>query len=484
MSAPLVLVTGASGYVGGRLVEALEQQGRRVRCLARRPEYLRLRFRRDTQVLPGDVLDPASLATALEGVHSAFYLVHSMESTASFAETDRVGARNFAQAARAAGVRRIIYLGGLGGDDELSSHLDSRQEVGRILSGSGVATIELRASIIIGSGSTSFEMIRALVETLPIMIMPRWVATSTQPIGIEDVVAYLGEALDLPYAGSQVYEIGGPDRVSYGELMREYARQRGLRRAFIAVPVLTPRLSSLWLGLVTPVYARVGRAMVDSLRNETIVRDDRARTAFQVRPVGTREAMARALTNEDRAFAATRWSGALSSAGRGSGWGGHPFGSRLVDARKVEVACSPEQAFRPIRRIGGDRGWYHANFLWRLRGFLDLLLGGPGLTRGRRDPDQLLPGDVLDFWRVEAVEPGRLLRLGAEMRLPGRAWLQFEVEATAHGSIIHQTAMFDPVGLVGQLYWYALWPLHSYIFGGMLRALARASHAEPPAGKA
>ncbi len=477
MSAPLVLVTGASGYVGGRLVEALEQQGRRVRCLARRPEYLRPRVAADTVVLPGDVLDPASLATALEGVHTAYYLVHSMESTGEFAEMDRVGARNFAQAASAAGLKRIIYLGGLGGDDKLSSHLDSRQEVGRILADSGVPTIELRASIIIGSGSTSFEMIRALVETLPVMIMPRWVATLTQPIGIEDVVAYLRESLDLPEAGSQVYEIGGPDQVSYGDLMREYARQRALRRAFIAVPVLTPRLSSLWLGLVTPVHARVGRAMVDSLRNETIVRDDRARTAFQVRPVGMRDAMTRALANEDRAFAATRWSGALSSAGQGSGWGGRRFGSRLVDARQVEVACSPGQAFRPIRQIGGDRGWYYANPLWQLRGFLDRLMGGPGLRRGRRDPDHLLPGDTLDFWRVEAVEPDHLLRLSAEMHVPGRAWLQFEVQPNGQTSVIHQTAMFDPVGLFGQLYWYALWPLHQFVFAGMLRALARATRA-------
>jgi hypothetical protein len=314
------------------------------------------------------------------------------------------------------------------------------------------------------------------VETLPVMIMPRWVATLSQPIGIEDVVTYLREALELPDAGSAVYEIGGPDRASYGELMREYARQRRLHRTFISVPVLTPRLSSLWLGLVTPVYARVGRAMVDSLRNETIVRDDRATTTFQVRPLGVRDSMARALANEDRAFAATRWSGALSAAGRGSSWGGLRFGSRLVDARHIEVDCPPAGAFLPIRRIGGNTGWYHANWLWRLRGLLDLVVGGPGLRRGRRDPDQLLPGDTLDFWRVEAVEPDHLLRLAAEMRLPGRAWLQFEVEERGPNSVIHQTAIFDPVGLVGQLYWYALWPLHQVVFGGMLRALARAAH--------
>jgi len=473
----LILLTGATGYVGGRLLAALEREGRAVRCMARRPEYLRPRVGPGTEVVPGDVLDPASLATALAGVDTAVYLVHSMETTEAFAEADRTGALNFSREARAAGVRRIIYLGGLGGGSELSSHLDSRQEVGRILRESGVPTIELRASIILGSGSVSFEMIRALVETLPVMITPRWVATPTQPIGIEDVIAYLQEALEHPVEGSVVYEIGGPDRVSYGELMREYARQRGLRRAFISVPLLTPRLSSLWLGLVTPVYARVGRALVDGLRNETIVRDDRARTTFRVRPLGVREAMARALANEDRAFAATRWSGALSAAGRGTSWGGLRFGSRLVDARQVQVRCPAPRAFLPIRRIGGDTGWYHANLLWRLRGLLDLLVGGPGLRRGRRDPDQLLPGDTLDFWRVEAVEPDRLLRLAAEMRLPGRAWLQFEVEAQGDKSIIHQTAIFDPVGLFGQLYWYALWPLHQYVFGGTLRALARAAQA-------
>jgi len=482
VSRRLVLLAGATGYVGGRLLEALEREGWSLRCLARRPEYLRPRVAPQTDVVAGDVLDPATLAPALAGVDTAFYLVHSMESTTAFAEADRAGARHFARAARAAGVRRLIYLGGLGGGEALSSHLDSRQEVGRILRESGVPTIELRASIIIGSGSASFEMIRALVETLPIMITPRWVATPTQPIGIEDVVAYLRQALDLPEGSEGIYEIGGPDRVSYGELMREYARQRGLRRRFITVPVLTPRLSSLWLGLVTPVYARVGRALVDGLRNETVVRDTRAATTFPIRPLGMREAMARALANEDRAFAATRWSDALSATRRRSRWGGLRFGSRLVDARQLEVACPPAQAFAPIRRIGGAIGWYHADRLWRLRGWLDLLAGGPGLRRGRRDPERLLPGDTVDFWRVEAVEPDRLLRLAAEMRLPGRAWLQFEVEPRGDRSVIHQTALFDPVGLLGQLYWYALWPLHQYVFGGTLRALARAAKASAGAG--
>jgi uncharacterized protein YbjT (DUF2867 family) len=469
----LVLLTGATGYVGGRLLSALQAEGRRLRCMVRHPEFLRPRVAPGTDVVAGDVLDPASLAAALAGVDTAYYLVHSMAGEGSFAAADRAGAENFARAARAAGIRRIIYLGGLGQGESLSTHLGSRHEVGRILRDIGVPTLEFRASIILGSGSASFEMIRGLVETLPVMVTPRWVATRTQPIGIEDVIAYLTEALNLPGAESAVFEIGGPDQVSYGDLMREYARQRGLRRAFIPVPVLTPRLSSLWLGLVTPVYARVGRALVDSLRNETVVHDDAARRVFAIRPLGMREAMARALANEDRALATTRWSDAVSAVGRTEHWGGVRFGSRLIDARAVEVPCKPAQAFTPIRRIGGANGWYHANLLWRLRGSLDLLMGGVGTRRGRRDPDQLVPGDTLDFWRVEAVEPDRLLRLSAEMRLPGRAWLQFEVKDRDGGSVIHQTAIFDPVGLFGQVYWYALWPLHQYVFSGMLRALAR-----------
>ncbi len=477
MSTGRILLTGATGYVGGRLLSALEHDGRRLRCLARRADYLRPRVAAGTEVMEGDVLDPDSLGPALDGVDTAFYLVHSMESADAFAEADRIGARNFAAAARVAGVRQVVYLGGLGGGDDLSSHLDSRHEVGRILRESGVPTIELRAAIILGSGSTSFEMIRALVETLPVMITPRWVATPTQPIGIEDVIGYLRAVLMLPQAASAVYEIGGPDQVSYGELMREYARQRGLRRWFLSVPVLTPRLSSLWLGLVTPVYARVGRAMVDSLRNATVVRDSTALEVFPIRPLGMKQAMARALANEDLEFAATRWSDARSVAGRAHGLGGQRFGSRLVDARQIAVDLPAARAFAPIRRIGGRSGWYHAGFLWQLRGWLDLVLGGPGLRRGRRHPDQLRPGDTLDFWRVEAVEPDRLLRLAAEMRMPGRAWLQFEVEPQGDRSIIHQTAVFDPAGLAGQLYWYSLWPLHQYLFGGMLRKLARAARA-------
>jgi uncharacterized protein YbjT (DUF2867 family) len=470
----LVLLTGATGYVGGRLLHALEATGHRVRCLSRHPNALSRRVAQTTEVVKGDVLDAASLATSMVGVHAAYYLVHSMASPNSFEEEDRRAAHAFAAAARHAGVQRIVYLGGLGSGSELSAHLRSRQEVGRILRESGVPTVELRASIVIGSGSASFEMIRALVEKLLVMITPRWVKTRSQPIAVEDVIAYLMRALDIQISGSTTVEIGGTDQVSYLDLMKEYAHQRGLRRWMIPVPVLSPRLSSLWLGLVTPVYARVGRELVDSLRNETIVRDRSADALFSLCPLGYREALKRALANEDREFAETRWSDAFSSLHIAPQWGGARFGRRIVDSRTVHVCFSPPMAFRPIERLGGKTGWYYGNWLWRIRGLLDLLFGGAGMRRGRRDPDRLLAGDTLDFWRVEEIQSDSLLRLAAEMRLPGRAWLQFEVEPDGSGSVVRQTAIFDPAGVLGQLYWYLLYPVHQFVFAGMLGGIVDA----------
>jgi len=483
----LVLLTGATGYIGGRLLKGLEKAGWPVRCLARRPEFLQPRVAPNTEVVKGDCLDPASLPPALAGVHTAYYLVHSMGSSGRFEEEDRQAAGSFAAAAHEAGVRRIIYLGGLGAEEHaLSAHLRSRQEVADILRSSGIPTIEFRASIVIGSGSLSFEMIRALVQRLPVMICPRWVAVKAQPIAVEDVIAYLLQALELPVGEAAVFEIGGTDQVSYGEIMQEYARQCGLRRWTISVPFLTPRLSSLWLGLVTPIYARIGRKLIDSLRNPTLVRNPSALKVFAVKPKGLREAIERALHNEDQEFAATRWSDALSSGGKSPSWGGVRFGTRLVDSRTLSVAASPAAAFAPIRRIGGANGWYFANALWWLRGFLDLLVGGVGMRRGRRDAETLAVGDALDFWRVEAFEPDRRLSLVAEMKLPGRAWLQFEVEAiggqaNSQRSNIHQTAIFDPAGLGGLVYWYALYPAHRWIFSGMLRAIAAQAELEPGA---
>ena len=467
-----VLLTGATGYVGGRLLAELERRGVALRCFLRRPESLRGRAAPSTELAAGDALDAQAVARALGAVDAAYYLIHSMGGE-DFAARDREAARIFGTAAREAGVKRIVYLGGLGENaGGLSEHLRSRQETGEILRESGVPVVEFRASIVLGSGSLSFEMIRALVERLPIMICPRWVAVESQPIAVEDVIAYLAAALDLPAGAERVYEIGGPDRVTYGDLMREYARQRGLKRLLVPVPLLTPRLSSLWLGLVTPLYARVGRKLVDSMRNPTVVRDPAALLVFPVKPRGVREAIARALVNEDGAFARTRWSDAVSSSGLTERYGGDRIGTRFIDSRKALVPVPPSAAFAPIRRIGGDAGWYYGNFLWRLRGFLDLLAGGVGLRRGRRHPDELREGDVLDFWRVEAVEPNRLLRLRAEMRVPGRAWLQFEITPAAGGAEIRQTAIFDASGLFGLLYWYGLYPLHRVVFAGMLRGIA------------
>ncbi|MGI9659846.1 MAG: SDR family oxidoreductase [Gaiellaceae bacterium] len=471
----MTLLTGASGYVGGRLLSTLEGSGVSVRCLARRPANLSGRVAPSTEVVQGDVLVPESLGPAMEGVEVAYYLVHSMAAHDDYAKKDRQASEAFARAAREAGVRRIVYLGGLG-RGELSPHLASRQEVGRILRGSGVETIELRASVVIGSGSLSFELIRGLVERLPVMITPTWVETLAQPIAIEDVISYLVEAANVPLGGSDVFEIGGPDRVTYGALMREYARQRGLRRRMLPVPILSPRLSSLWLGLVTPVYARVGRKLIESLQNETIVDDPRALTYFSVRPRGMADSVARALVNEDHEFAQTRWSDAVSSGGlEEDTWAGAKLGQRIVDTRARDVAVEPERAFESIRKIGGTQGWYYADWAWRIRGFVDLLVGGVGLRRGRRDPRTLAPGDALDFWRVEAFEPPSRLRLRAEMRLPGRAWLTFEVGPANAGSRMRQTAIFDPAGVAGRLYWYGLYPIHQLIFRGMLRRIAQAS---------
>jgi uncharacterized protein YbjT (DUF2867 family) len=443
----LIALTGATGYVGGRLLERLPEREQPVRCVTRDPHRLAGRAGAGTEVVRADVLQTDRLARALQGVDTAYYLVHSMADPGSFAEIDRRAAASFAAAAERAGVRRIVYLGGLGHEDRLSDHLASRHEVGDILRSGPVETIEFRASVIIGSGSLSFEMVRALVDRLPVMITPRWVSTPSQPIAIDDVLDYLVAALDLPADGSRIYEIGGADVVTYGDLMREYAAQRGLRRHLISVPLLTPRLSGLWLGLVTPLHARVGRKLVDGVQNQTVVRDDAALRDLPIRPGGVRDAIACAIKIE-----------------------------RMVDARTVWVPSPPHQAFAPIRRIGGATGWYALDGLWRLRGLIDQLVGGVGLRRGRRDPDHIAPGEPLDFWRVERYEPGHLLRLRAEMRLPGRAWLEFEATPERGGTRIRQTAEFQPTGLAGRLYWYWLLPIHLAIFRRMLRSIA--AHAQ------
>ena len=472
---PDILVAGGSGYVGGRLIPLLRERGETLRLLARKPEYLRPRVGDDIEIVKADVTDIESLRVALKGIHTAYYLVHSMGSGTDFEQEDRDAARNFATAAQENGVSRIIYLGGLGIEGEdLSKHLRSRHEVGAVLRESKSQVIELRASIIIGSGSLSFELIRGLVRKLPVMICPKWVASPAQPIAIADILQYLVCSLDIPAGESQIYEIGGPDQVSYGEIMTEYANQRGLKRLMIPVPLLTPRLSSLWLGLVTPVYARIGRKLVESLKNPTLVQDPTALEDFPIEPMGLSEAIRRALEKEDTELAETRWSDAVSSAAP-TRFGGDHFGNRLVDSRTTTVNVPPEQAFLPIQRIGGKTGWYYGNWLWRIRGLLDLMVGGVGLRRGRRHSDDLQVGEALDCWRVEMIDPPHKLRLAAEMKLPGRAWLEFEVAPLKDGSQITQTAIFDPTGLMGLAYWYGIYILHQFVFAGMLRGVAAAA---------
>ncbi len=473
-SNPLILLTGASGYIGGRLLPMLESKGVRVRCLARHPSYLRTRVGEATEVVDGDLLEPDSLETALDGVKTAYYLVHSMGAAGDFEERDRVAAHNFGQAASRAGVSRIIYLGGLAQGDTLSTHLASRQEVGRILADSGVPVIEFRASIIIGSGSLSFEMVRALVERVPVMFTPRWVRSCAQPIAVEDVLAYLEAALDLPDEQEGIFEIGGADRVSYDGILREYARQRGLRRIILPVPLMSPHMSSHWLSLVTPLYAKVGRKLIEGVRNESCVSDPRALGTFNIHPRGLSEAIARAIDNEDQEIAATHWSDALVDTSDEHHWWGRPFGTRRVDSYYRVLCYEPEEVFAPIQRIGGENGWYGYNWMWKVRGAMDRFGGGVGLRRGRRDPCDIREGDAIDFWRVEKYVKDRLLLLFAEMKLPGRAWLYFEVGPHEEGSEVRMTAVFDPVGVWGRVYWYAVYPFHFLVFNGMFRGIVKA----------
>jgi len=471
-------VAGATGYVGRHLIKALISAKYPVRCLVRRPETLQSYAANMVEVIKGDVLEPKSLGPILQDVHTAFYLVHSMSSEGNFAENDRRAALNFVTAAKEAGVQRIIYLGGLGREEDLSAHLASRQEVGRIFRNSGITSIEFRASIIIGSGSLSFEMIRTLVEKLPLMITPRWVLNMAQPIVTEDVIAYLREAIEIPIYESRVFEIGGPDRISYQGIMKEYAWQRGLKRLMIPVPVLTPYLSSLWLGLVSPLYVRIGRTLIESIKNPTIVNDKSALQFFSVRPCRVREAIKNTIEKEDRNIMNFRAADKFPDCPQSLQHRTFQQYARVFDVCFISLPCSSDIAFKPIRRIGGKVGWYYANLLWQLRGLIDKLFGGVGMRRARRDAEHLREGDVLDFWRVEVYEPNHLLRLRAEMKLPGRAWLQFEVQPDTQGTSIYQTAIFDPLGLAGLLYWYGLYPIHQFIFKRMLKNVAKNSMDE------
>ncbi len=484
MKRTTILVTGATGYIGGRLVPRLIDAGYRVRCLARSPKKLAARSwadRPDVEIVRGDLDDPVSTRRALDGCGAAYFLVHSMLATgAGYAEHDRRLARNFAAAAsETPSLRRIVYLGGLGetGPD-LSEHLSSRREVERELAAGSVPVTTLRAAMIIGSGSASFEILRYLVERLPVMVTPRWVQTESQPIAVSNVLEYLVRCLEVEETAGRALDIGGPEILSYRDLMEIMARALGLpRRIVLPVPVLTPRLSSLWIHLVTPLSHRIARPLAEGLRNRVVCRSDLARELMPQRLLAVREAVDAALGQHASDRVETSWTDAGPIPGDPD-WAG---GTTFVDRRTVEIAAPPDAVFRAVTRIGGGNGWYAADLLWRIRGWIDRLVGGPGLRRGRRASERLGFGDALDFWRVTGIEAERRLELRAEMKLPGEARLDFEVRESARGSVLTQTARFIPRGLAGLLYWFAVLPLHGFVFRGMLRGIRRTAERLAPA---
>jgi uncharacterized protein YbjT (DUF2867 family) len=474
----LVLVTGVTGYIGGRLVPELLTSGYRVRVLVRDQNRLQGRsWLNQVEVVQGDVLDSASIVTAMSGVSVAYYLIHSMSSSADFDQRDIQAARNFGNAARASGVERIIYLGGLGDPaTDLSKHLHSRHQTGQALQEAGVPVTEFRAAIVVGSGSLSFEMIRYLTERVPVMICPRWVFTRVQPIAIGDILKYLVAALETPQSSGRIIEIGGSDVITYGDMMLGYARARGLRRWLLSVPVLTPRLSSYWVHLVTPIPASIARPLIDGLRNEVIVRDETARELFpKIEPMDYPSAVSLALVDLEAHHIETSWSDALAtSQGDVVPVALSTQEGMIIERRQLMVSIPPNVVFKMICSLGGQTGWLYFNWAWGLRGWVDRLVGGVGLRRGRRDPEVVRIGDAIDFWRVESVEPDKHLLLRAEMKLPGRAWLKFETHSySVEQTRLVQTAFFAPKGLFGLAYWYLLYPIHRLIFAGMIRNLAQ-----------
>jgi uncharacterized protein YbjT (DUF2867 family) len=480
-----IAVLGATGYIGARLVPRLAETGWRVRAIGRNPDKLRgRRWAHDplVEVASGDVFDSNSLRRCLAGCQAAFYLVHSMNSPAGeFARADRVAAQNMVAAAEQAGLERIIYLGGLGEESPgLSHHLKSRHEVGEILAAGSVAATIFRAAMIIGSGSASFEILRYLVERLPVMVTPRWISTPCQPIAVRNVLQYLVACLDVPETVAETFDIGTEEVVTYRDLMRIYAEEAGLaKRLILPVPVLTPRLSSYWIHLVTPVPATLARPLAEGLRNPVCCHETRIRRLIPQDLFDCRQAIRLALEKQRLQQVESSWMDAGSllpvewSGQEDPVWAG---GTIFRDDRRMLVEATAADCWPALVGIGGTTGWYYADWLWAVRGWVDRLLGGPGLGRGRRDPKQVQAGDALDFWRVLAVEPEQRLKLVAEMKVPGEAVLELSLMGCADGTTeVRQLARFKPKGLLGLLYWYAVSPFHNRVFAGMLRGIARAA---------
>ena len=479
----LYLVTGASGYVGGRLVRDLLQDGWAVRILVRdRRKISGQPWADSVDVVEGNANNVQDLERALIGVHTAYYLLHSINAGTQFDEVEAEMAKNFADASSKCGVSQIIYLGGIANDENRSRHLTSRMNTGTQLASTSVPVLELRAGIIIGSGSASFEMLRHLTHRLPIMTTPKWVMNKTHPIAIRDVLYYLKGAAHLEKPVNKVFDIGGPEVLSYADMMQKFAKLSGLKKRWIIrVPVLTPGLSSLWIGLVTPVPTALARPLVGSLISEVVADPAKSIDALIPKPaeglIDVETAISLALSKITTHNVETRWSDATMPTAPWQKAQGDPdwAGEMVLRDHRVKITDVPaEQVWRQVERIGGVNGWFGSDFLWWARGVLDrFLVGGVGLRRGRRDPDFLRVGESLDFWRVEELEAGRRLKLYAEMVLPGKAWLEFTVTRENGKTKIVQEATFNPRGLGGQLYWYAISPLHLFVFPTMIRNIVK-----------
>ncbi len=470
----VVLVTGATGYIGGRLAPNLLEQGYHVRCMARHATHLKGRQWPGAQIVEGDALHPETLSAALDGVDTAYYLIHSMSAGDDrYAHTDRKAARNFARAAQTAGVRRVIYLGGLGRDTDLAPHLRCRQEVGDILREEGPTVVEFRAAVIVGSGSASFELIRHIVEQHPVIPLFPWLRTRCQPIAVRDVLKYLSLGIDVPADASRTYEIGGPEILTYEEMLRVYARRRRLRRWFVPVPYVSARMCAWWIELMTPIPAGYARPLIEAAKDEVVCRDESARKAFRLHPIDYETAVRYALLRIKEGAVRTTWTMAMFP--RQSPFSQMSIREGLIcEESRVVVDATPAALFHIYSGLGGERGWLFANWLWKLRAALDRLVGGVGMRRGRRNRDEIGQGEPLDFWRVEKITADRLLLLRAEMAVPGKAWLQFESSPAGSGrSTLRITAYFEPRGLWGRAYWAALVPVHRILLGGLARAIAK-----------